>query len=373
MTVKVLTEHHLDFLSLKGGCKGASESIHVKVPHCWKSHVTAHTYVSDEVEEECHVLHCSPGNCFGRICVLCILGYYVENFECHSCPDNCSKCSTSRRCEDCKPGTYGSTCQNNCPSGCKNNTCSAESGFCLEGCRDGHTMAGGQCVNCPITCVTCSTLDQCKDCKPGFWGSVCQYNCRECNGSGCEQNIACTKGCMDGYYVNTFQTNEYECIQCPEFCLECVHNSSCGTCHPGYWGNTCERRCDINCNNDVCRKDNGHCFEGCKNGYHGNKCEERCLTGCEKCHSKDDCETCAVGRYDEMCTNVCNEHCFRLICDRLNGSCTYGCSAGFTGDTCDTGQVKLCKTATLKKTKKIRPLIVKLPFIIKTFVLSIFE
>ena len=28
-------------LSLKGGCTGWSESIHVIIPHCWKSHVTA--------------------------------------------------------------------------------------------------------------------------------------------------------------------------------------------------------------------------------------------------------------------------------------------------------------------------------------------
>ena len=35
MTVKLLTEHHLEFLSLKGGCKGLSESIHVKMPHSW--------------------------------------------------------------------------------------------------------------------------------------------------------------------------------------------------------------------------------------------------------------------------------------------------------------------------------------------------
>ena len=29
-------------LSLKGGCRGSSESTHVKMPHCWKSHATAH-------------------------------------------------------------------------------------------------------------------------------------------------------------------------------------------------------------------------------------------------------------------------------------------------------------------------------------------
>ena len=42
MSVKLLTEHHLEFLSLTGGCTGSSESTLVKMPHCWKSHVTAH-------------------------------------------------------------------------------------------------------------------------------------------------------------------------------------------------------------------------------------------------------------------------------------------------------------------------------------------
>ena len=41
MSVKLLTEHHLRFLSLKGGCIGSSESTLVKMPHCWKLRVTA--------------------------------------------------------------------------------------------------------------------------------------------------------------------------------------------------------------------------------------------------------------------------------------------------------------------------------------------
>ena len=41
MSVKRLTEHHLESLSLKGGCTGSSESIHVKKIHCWKSHAVA--------------------------------------------------------------------------------------------------------------------------------------------------------------------------------------------------------------------------------------------------------------------------------------------------------------------------------------------
>ena len=41
MTVKLLAEQHLEFLRLKGGCTGSSESIHVNMPHCWKIHVMA--------------------------------------------------------------------------------------------------------------------------------------------------------------------------------------------------------------------------------------------------------------------------------------------------------------------------------------------
>ena len=42
MIVKLLTEHHLEFLSIKGGCTCSSESINDKMPICWKSHATAH-------------------------------------------------------------------------------------------------------------------------------------------------------------------------------------------------------------------------------------------------------------------------------------------------------------------------------------------
>ena len=58
MSVKLLTEHHLEFLSLKEGCKGLSKSILVKRPHCWKSRRCSHqpcgscTPVCDHILEE---------------------------------------------------------------------------------------------------------------------------------------------------------------------------------------------------------------------------------------------------------------------------------------------------------------------------------
>ena len=42
MSVKLLTEHHLEFLSSKGGCRGSSKSILIKMSNCWKSNAAAH-------------------------------------------------------------------------------------------------------------------------------------------------------------------------------------------------------------------------------------------------------------------------------------------------------------------------------------------
>ena len=55
MSIKLLLEHHLEFLSLKGGRIGSSESTLVKTPHCWKSHVvitlTVRISVKDDILE----------------------------------------------------------------------------------------------------------------------------------------------------------------------------------------------------------------------------------------------------------------------------------------------------------------------------------
>ena len=77
MIVKPLTEDHLEFLSLTGGCSGSSKSTHVKMPHCWKSHATAH-FVPTLNAPRCEVEKHSGGmldlNSIGRKCKLQKLG-----------------------------------------------------------------------------------------------------------------------------------------------------------------------------------------------------------------------------------------------------------------------------------------------------------
>ena len=55
MSVKLLSEHHLEFLSLKGGCTCSSESTLVKMPHCWKSHVAAHLLLLNAALSYSHI------------------------------------------------------------------------------------------------------------------------------------------------------------------------------------------------------------------------------------------------------------------------------------------------------------------------------
>ena len=44
MIIKLLTERHFEFLSLKGGCRGSSVSTLVKMSNCWKSHAAAQLF-----------------------------------------------------------------------------------------------------------------------------------------------------------------------------------------------------------------------------------------------------------------------------------------------------------------------------------------
>ena len=53
MTLKLLTEHHLEFLSLKGDYKGSSESTLVITPHCWKSHAAANISCAFSISPNC--------------------------------------------------------------------------------------------------------------------------------------------------------------------------------------------------------------------------------------------------------------------------------------------------------------------------------
>ena len=54
MTVKLLTEHHLEFLSLKGGCRGSYESTHIKMPHCTRLKLLIRSFLLKGMSNSIH-------------------------------------------------------------------------------------------------------------------------------------------------------------------------------------------------------------------------------------------------------------------------------------------------------------------------------
>ena len=81
MSVKLLTEHNLEFLCLKGGYASSSESTLVKIPHFWKSHIGS--YYSSILLKEPFALKNSETVYFASI--FSTLGYsditLIDNFD----------------------------------------------------------------------------------------------------------------------------------------------------------------------------------------------------------------------------------------------------------------------------------------------------
>ena len=80
MIVKLLTENLLEFLNLKGGCRGLSESTHVKMPNCWKSHATAQLIIQQRETNKAAVS--SFKCCFVTFQILQrhSIGFHIEGY-----------------------------------------------------------------------------------------------------------------------------------------------------------------------------------------------------------------------------------------------------------------------------------------------------
>ena len=53
MIVKLLTEYNLEFLNLKGDCRGSSETTLVKMSNSWKAHAAAQMLDPDLTAPSC--------------------------------------------------------------------------------------------------------------------------------------------------------------------------------------------------------------------------------------------------------------------------------------------------------------------------------
>lgn len=92
-----------------------------------------------------------------------------------------------------------------------------------------------------------------------------------------------------------------------------------GCSKPGVYGNNCDIKCPINCENNTCNIEIGTCLS-CKPGWTGKFCKQECN----------------YGSYGVNCSKQCTGHCRDgTSCNHVTGQCNGGCDAGWTGFLCD--------------------------------------
>lgn len=291
------------------------------------------------------IYECKDGGCdkdFGN-CTCLFNQYWDESAKkCQSCRSRCKSCINFNQCTLClQPNYWGPICEHDCV-GC-GGICNKTYG-CSEGCDDEYyqTMTDGSfsCTRCPRSCKKCTSSIQCNTCKSGYWGNECQYNCTGCK-DVCNKNNGCDAGCQAGFFQKIVTFNSFQCIACFENCENCLLETDCLKCFNGYYlknNNSCVS-CPNTCKNNICNQFNGSCLDGCVDGHTGEQCESRCPSNCLLCdmHNSDTCIQCDIGFYGDNC-NPCSIHCKTSVeaqtCNKANGTCKYGCTAGNWGTMC---------------------------------------
>lgn len=149
------------------------------------------------------------------------------------------------------------------------------------------------------------------ECSLGTYGSLCENECRNCQGNRCE-----------GY---------------TGICLS--------SCNHGWYGEKCDRKCSSNCETSFC--DSALGCTNCLSGHLGPDCElcesntygKNCSLSCKNCQDCDPvlgCKECISGFHGLDCNLSCPQDCRNKKCDRFSGHCRDGCNDGFWGETCET-------------------------------------
>lgn len=212
--------------------------------------------------------------------------FYYGNQGCSlNCKNN--TCDESQNCtEGCNEGYWGTACTLECSSTCFRQACNQTVGKCIYGCIQGRygdtceRRCSSQCLengcyqngNCVKGCVQNWAGNQCDQCISTHYGSNCSQSCSvNCVQSACTNETGvCTYGCKTGFYGDMCNS---ECRRCPQGCDREMGNCS-EHCPVGRFGELCERTCNKGCVNG-CAKSSGTC-NSCVVGRCGDFCNESC-------------------------------------------------------------------------------------------------
>ena len=272
-------------------------------------------------------------------CLACNESAYFINDTCKKCPDNCLGCISGNKCINCINDTlYGEACEKNCTH------CSKSTLF-----KRICDRLTGECKN--KTCAENFTGIRCDECINGQWGydncsNLCSKNCmldscnitdgscdckigwwgelcdKECDIS-CNPFTGCSKEgiCTECSIDYFYNQTSKQCEKCPELCDGCSE-SSCKKCIKGFYGDFCEMNCPKNCLDTICLKDSGEC-EKCEKGFFNKTCSDKC-EGCE--------EGCLMNN-GECINHICSYNYYKnIFCEKMcSSSCFNGCDL-YTGN-----------------------------------------
>ncbi|NXL46849.1 LAMB4 protein, partial [Podilymbus podiceps] len=313
-------------------------------PHCRPCPCNGYAELCDPVTGVC--LNCR-GFTDGNHCERCVDGYYgnplngepcrpcmcpgaptSNKYFAHSCYQdsqsaqlvcNCLEGYSGSRCDECPSGFYkspGSPGLDCAPCPCNDNIDVTDPESC--------NRVTGECTKC----LHNTHGTNCQFCKPGYFGSALNQNCRRCtcNPAGVRPAV-CPGGaaaCLCDPATGA----------CP--CLPNVVGTMCDQCASGYWGLASGKGCQIcdcdpkNSQSKQCNQARkllfflgtwGWCQCPCRLGYSGRCCDE--------------CEENYFGNPQTHCISCeCNpEGTSQPNCDKATGACN--CRAGVTGRFCD--------------------------------------
>ncbi|ELP84083.1 protein kinase domain containing protein, partial [Entamoeba invadens IP1] len=178
--------------------------------------------------------HCETKNQKG--CLECSYGYFLKNYKCLSCPQNCTTCYSETICLSCIKNNYltkKDVCEDSAKLGSKCDIPIPGYIGCAI-CKDGFFKLRLDCEFCDKSCKQCHNNHTCISCADNYYSiptesSLCQpysslLHCAEKTQLGCAV-------CDDGYYLRTVVPR---CTKCPQGCSLCSSNDTCQACKDDY-------------------------------------------------------------------------------------------------------------------------------------------
>ena len=178
-------------------------------------------------------------------------------------------------------------------------------------------------------------------CEVGKWGANCEYNCNgTCSEQSCDRITGHCESCPGNYWGNFCEKScEIDhCIQ--QSVCDRATGPVCGVCDFKKWGPLCENGCPVNCVGSCLQS--GSC-KACRDGFLGSTCNVTCSTHCLSCDQETGvCDTCISGVeqfWGDKCEtlNSCRiQSCAGpLLCTKDEGPTCFRCKTGSWGPACE--------------------------------------